>query len=140
MHINLNTWIYVAEWWRSCQHCYHATCQSDVAILCGDCMFSPCLCGFSWRLYKLTVGLNVSEYGCVSLCVSPATTRLHDQGDELQPHVTLKRINSLCKFLNCKCLSLQQCAVICVFFSFHLFKSSSRRSIINNSRQTTFDL
>jgi len=60
--------------------------QGEGALLCGVCMFSPCQRGFppgapasshspkTCRLIgdsKLSVGVNVSVNGCLSLCVSP---------------------------------------------------------------------
>ena len=94
------------------------------ALLCGVCMFSPCQRGFSpgtpasshspktcrlgTRLIdnsKLSVGVNVSVNGCLSLCVSPAIVWRPVQGVPClspdvagigsSPPATLKRMKRL---------------------------------------------
>ena len=82
------------------------------ALLCGVCMFSPCQRGFSpgtpasshspktcrlgTRLIgdsKLSVGVNVSVNGCLSLCVSPAIVWRPVQGVPcLSPDVSWDRL------------------------------------------------
>merc|ERR1711980_625 len=82
------------------------------ALLCGVCMFSPCQRGFSpgtpasshspktcnlgTRLIdysKLSIGVNVSVNGCLSLCVSPAIVWRPVQGVPcLSPNVSWDRL------------------------------------------------